>query len=396
MTDQYQAIIYDQATGTILQVLYNTYIKSKFHLRQLCKRKTADGIGFIYFPHDLEINPDTHSIRRLSYNYPPSVVSKSGIPLDFELIMSDRRLALTSGKRCLVEFEGGMGDQLMEAAAVLDAMETYPKCEFAIRAENQYLNILRHVDGLPQVQAAYISHTRDYFNYIVSNHTNYISDPRGGIFGKASLYGAWLGLDRVNRVARLIITDADYAGDPEFMSRIPGSKTIKNFLIQFRSGSGHGKSWHAEKVVRLAELLHEAYNCNVYVVGRSREIQPGQPHIVDLTGQTTWWQNCLLLSKMDCCICIDSGIMHMARSLGIPYVCMWGGTNAQTILGEPEAEFDIRLPLDCYDQICYDCPRGTNDCMTKITPDMVLEHINKLFKSRSKKCTSKNRAKTTN
>jgi ADP-heptose:LPS heptosyltransferase len=297
------------------------------------------------------------------------------MPLDYEIIIQDRRARLESGVKCLVEFEGGMGDQLMEAAAVMTAMEVYPRCEFAIQANGQYVDILRRIPGIPRVESAYVGQARDHYQFTVSNHTKYISDPRGGMYGKASLYGAWLGLERVSKVSKIKLAPADYHTELVFLAQWDLTAVEHNFMIQFRSGSGHAKSWQYEKVIRLAELLRSTYDCNVFVVGKENELQRGLPHLVDLTGRSTWWQTCLLESNMSVVIGIDSGVMHLARSLGIPYVAMWGGTNAQCILGEEEGEFDIRLPLDCRDVVCFDCQRKTNACMDHITPAMVMEKV---------------------
>ncbi|MBA7704889.1 hypothetical protein ES703_113712 [subsurface metagenome] len=272
-----------------------------------------------------------------------------------------------------------MGDQLMEASAVLTAIRKYPTSSFAIKCQSQYVEILNRVPGIPGVQNSYVGHQKNQFNFTVSNHTSYISDPRGGKFGKASLYGAWLGLESVSKVVKIKLTSADYKLERDFLDRFDLSGTKLNVMCQFRSGSGHGKSWQSEKVIKLAELLTNTFDCNFFVVGSPRELPQGAPNIIDLTGGSTWWQTCLLESKMDLVVCIDSGVMHLARSLGIPYIALWGGTNAQVILGEDEAEHDIRLPLDCYDMVCYDCQRKTNACMQKITPEMVVHNAHLLL-----------------
>lgn len=375
----YQTVIYEKSNGSIVSVLENVYIKSKPHLAQCMGKKRWDGFSFLYFPHDLKIDPSHHLVRQLTSNFPPSIVSISGVPLDFEVVINDRRAALEKGVNCLVEFEGGMGDQLMESAAVLTAIAKYPKSIFAIRCADMYLKVVRKVSGIPRVAVTYVGADRGKYKYVVSNHTKYMVDPRGGLYGKASLYGAWLGLDRVDLVAKLIFSKLDFSSESKFFSQFDLASVDKNFMVQFRSGSGHGKSWHAEKVVKLAELLNSVYRCNVFVVGRDNEISRGQSHIVDLTGRSTWHQTALLVSKMDCVVCIDSGVMHLARSLGVPYVAMWGGTNAQCILGEEEQDLDIRLPLDCRDMVCYDCGRKTNACMVNITSDMVFENVRLLL-----------------
>ena len=379
MSSTYQTIIYHKPTGSILLISPNLYVSSKRHLARLVHRPHWENLGFVYFPHDLVLDMGKHFISQLTPNLPASVVTSSGIPIEFDLIMHDRRSALGKGVPCLVEFEGGMGDQLMEAAAVLTAMKKYPGSSFAVRCSEQYVKILNHVSGLPQVAAAYVGPAKTAFPFIVSNHTNYISDPRGGSFGKASLYGAWLGLNKVSKVANLKLSKVDYDSESKFLEGLKFDPQQINILIQFRSGSGHAKSWQGEKVVKLAEQLVNEFGARVFVVGKKNELAAGLPHIVDLTGKSTWWQTSLLVSLMDLVVCIDSGVMHLARSLRIPYIGLWGGTNAQIILGEQEQELDIRLPLDCYDLVCYDCQRKTNACMQKLTPQMVMENARLLL-----------------
>lgn len=374
MSTTYQTVIYHKPSGSILLVSPNLYISSKRHLARLVHRPHWKDIAFIYFAHELEIDLGKHSVRSLSSNFPPSLVTKNGVPIEFDLIIHNRRSTLNQGVHCLVEFEGGMGDQLMEAAAVLTAIKKYPNSSFSIKCQDMYLNILRRVPGIPQVENSYVGQAKNQFSFTVSNHTNYISDPRGGKFGKASLYGAWLGLNSVSKVVKINLNSSCFNTELDFFSRFDLDGKKLNFMCQFRSGSGHGKSWQGEKIVRLAEILKSSYDCNVFVVGGSNELAKGLPNIIDLTGESSWWQTSLLLSKMDLVICIDSGVMHLARSLSVPYIALWGGTNAQIILGEAEAEHDIRLPLDCYDLVCYDCQRKTNACMEKITPEMVIHN----------------------
>jgi len=371
---QYQTVIFDPSTGTIVKVLPNQYIANKQHLARMSGTGSWKGIRYLYFNHELPIEPSKHSVKSLSPNAPPSIVASDGIPLEFQAIIHDRRKALTTGSNCLVEFEGGAGDQLLEAAAVLTAMATYKDTTFAIRADTSYLEILQHVKGLCSIGTSYVGQAAEQFDIKISNHTQYISDPRGGNYGKASLYGAWLGLNRVTQLAKIKLARADFQTEATFIDGLHLNDRPYNFLCHFRSGSGHAKSWQHQKVTHLAELLHQHYDSNFFVVGYANEIPAGSPHITDLTGHTTWWQTLLLEAKMSLVICIDSGVMHFARSLGIPYIALWGGTNAQVILGEPETQHDIRLDLPCRNLICYDCQNKTNACMAKITPEEVLEH----------------------
>lgn len=291
-------------------------------------------------------------------------------------MIQELRAVLNKGVNCLVEFEGGMGDQLMEAAAVLTAIEEYPKSSFSIRAYDSYLNILRRIPGIPQVENFFSGHIRDNFSLIVSTHTKHYTNPIHGTGGKASLYGSHLGLERVTKVAKIDLRNDDFSQESNFLSPLLLAGDKVNFMIHFQSRFKDARSWQRAKIPYLAKLIKMFYTSNIFVVGGPDELPKGLPDIIDLTGSTTWWQTCLLVSKMDCVICIDSGVMHLARSLDIPYVGLWGGTNPEIVLGEDEAAYDIRLSLDCRDLICSECQFKTNACMENITPDMVLEKIN--------------------
>lgn len=385
MSAQYQTVIYEKSSGTILLVSPNLYVSSRKYLAKLAGHDHWSGLGFLYFPFPIEIDTQRHTVRPGMYNLPAYIMSEDGIPIDFELTMLKRREKLTAGVNCLVEFEGGMGDQLMEAAAVLDAIKKYPKSTFAIQCRPHFEEILRKVKGIPEVHHIYVGQTRHAFDYVISNHTHYISDPRGSMYGKASLYGAWLGLDSVSHVAKIKLKASDYKAFPGGLTSVDFSDKKINILCQWRSGSGHAKSWNVEAVIALAALCHEAYDCNFFVVGLKNEMTGTFPGIINLCGKPSWWETCLLVSKVNLAVCIDSGVMHLSRSLNTPYVCLWGGTNAGMILGEKEQTTDIRLKLDCYDEVCYSCGRKSNDCMTKITPKEVLKNAQFLLKQQHKK-----------
>lgn len=372
---QYQTVIYAKHSGQIISVHQNLYIKSKYHLAHLANAQHWANLGFLYFPYTLPIDTREHKVKPLTPGTPPSVVDQKNMPIDFEATIHTRAQELSTARACLVQFEGGMGDQLLQAAAVLTAQKQYPNCDFAIEAKTTYLPILQHVKGLPPVAPAYLAKQRAKFDITVSNHTKYISDPRGGRFGKASLYGAHLGVPQVTLIPSIKLTQPDYKTEHNFLTSLPLKNAQLNFLCQFRSGSGHAKSWQHQHVINLAQSLHDTYDSNFFVVGNRHDIPSHTPGIIDLAGKTTWWQTCLLISAMDLIICIDSGVMHLSRSLSIPYVCLWGGTNAQIILGEDEQKHDIRLDLPCRDFVCYECQTKTNACMYKITPELVSKNI---------------------
>lgn len=383
MSKTYQTIIYHKPTGAILLVTPNLYISSRRMLARLVHRPHWKDIAFLYFAYDVPIDLGKHLVRFLSPGFPASLVTKDGVPIEYAIKLAARKALLNKGGNFLVTFKAGMGDQLFEAAALLAAQDTYKDVTFSIQVEKEYLQIMQHVSGLPPIGTAYVGQAAKAFNHKASNDTMYVSDPRPLMPGKPSLYGTFLGLDSVDKLAKIKLSKADYTAESSLFDNLPLDKVKLNFAIHFHSRSGHGKNWDIKKVYELSNLLHSSYDCNVIILGVEKPIPPGTSKIVDLTGKTNWFQTALVVSRLDLVICIDSGVLHIARSLGTPYVALWGATTPKFILGAEDPDHDIvsRVPNK---------PRGShqdgdniNFYTNQITPDMVLKKLSKLLKSKT-------------
>lgn len=383
MGKTYQTVIYHKPTGAILLVIPNRYISSRAMLARLAHRPHWKDLAFLYFEYDFPIDLGKHLVRFLSPNFPASLVTKDGVPVAYWIDLAAQKTLLNKGGNFLVLFKAGMGDQLFEAAALLAAQAAYKDATFSIQVETEYLQIMQHVFGLPPIQTAYVGQAAKAFNHKVSNDTMYVSDPRLSMPGKPSLYGTFLGLDSVNKPVKIKLTKSDYAGESSLISSLRLDKSRLTFAVHFHSRSGHGKNWDIKNVIELSKLLHTSYDCNVIVLGVEKPLPRGIPDIIDLTRKTTWFQTCLVISLVNCVICIDSGVLHIARSLGIPYVALWGGTTPKFILGSEDPDHDIvsRVPNK---------PRGShqegdniNHYINQITPDMVLKKISRVLKSKT-------------
>lgn len=375
-SDPFQTVIYDKSNNNIIRILPNRYIARKRMLAQLAGRSHWSGIGFFYHRGLLPSNIPLSDIKVhfFASHTRPFLIGPAGIPLEFHSDMLRFRNLLSSASSSHVIFEGGAGDQFLEASAVLTAMDTYPNCDFSIICKPEYVDFLSTIDGICPVFSNHSHHVIDTSSVRCSMTTPYISDPRSGLFGKASLYGAYLGLESVNRPLSVTIPDSYYLSSSLsdfFSSHDPN---VPDILIQFRSASGHSKSWQYQKVVALSEMLSSRFHARISVVGRPRELPPGYSFIQNLCGKINWLDTFLLTSRSDLVICIDSGVLHMARACSTPYICLWGGTNPQLILGEHDRDLDIRLHLDCFDRVCYDCPEGRPRCMENITPQEVFSN----------------------
>lgn len=92
--------------------------------------------------------------------------------------------------------------------------------------------------------------------------------------------------------------------------------------------------------------------------------------VANQAGRRTMRETLLQLEKMDILYCVDSGVLHFARLLGLPTVSYWGPTAPQTRLKDVDSGNDIvhyaGLPCSpCVHMADYAPCLGNNVCMKK-------------------------------
>lgn len=169
---------------------------------------------------------------------------------------------------------------------------------------------------------------------------------------------------------------------------------------------GFTRSWPMENIIRLCDLLtaDAKRNINVLLLGtagqgpswslpmhRWENLLPDPPQgIVNLCGFfSSIRQVAVLLRKCDLLIAPDSGLLHLAGALSVPAIGLYGPHTYETrgkyfltqnaIIATDTT--DPRCPCHCHsDQQMGQAPCGLKYCrlMAQITPDMVMEEVNRL------------------
>lgn len=110
-------------------------------------------------------------------------------------------------------------------------------------------------------------------------------------------------------------------------------------------------------------------------------------HCVIVAGQLKIKQELSLMQQLDLMLCVDSSNMHFAATMGIPLLSIWGGTHPDIGFGPygkgDESILQIsREELPCRPCSVYGkekCYRGDFACLNYITPEKVVERIEKLL-----------------
>lgn len=138
---------------------------------------------------------------------------------------------------------------------------------------------------------------------------------------------------------------------------------------------GHPNAWYGDRFVLLAEQLITQYNALIALVGAASqrsEIEALRDRIgfgsFSLAGHTTPRELAAFMANCDFCISVDTGAMHVARSVSLPTVILANAAQPVT-LWLPSADLDyielIRKDyLPC--SICWKHECTTRECMDEI------------------------------
>ena len=142
------------------------------------------------------------------------------------------------------------------------------------------------------------------------------------------------------------------------------------------------KKWGSANYSNLANLLKIEYN--VVVIGNKQDSIETDIGVINLCGLTSIAQTYQLLSSADILVTNDSAPTHFASITNTPTITIFGATHPMFGFG-PQAEKSIVVQNDtlkcrpCRIHGSEVCPIGTHECMTSITPNMILERINSML-----------------
>lgn len=152
------------------------------------------------------------------------------------------------------------------------------------------------------------------------------------------------------------------------------------------------RAWHLDNFTELARRLSHQFNARILFFGGSGDAHllgsirtAMTPAPLEAVGTTTLRQTMALLARCRLLVCNDSGIMHLAASLQVPLVALFGpqspvkfgpwGKNSHIVY----SNFPCSPCRQKFFQECKPSPRGKPECLEKITVDNVLKEIETLL-----------------
>lgn len=167
---------------------------------------------------------------------------------------------------------------------------------------------------------------------------------------------------------------------------------LDKFLVGMNPGSVWAtKRWLPEGYARTIELLKQKYHWQVVLFGGPADVELTRKiqalcggAAIDLAGKLSLRELPAALSRLSLFITNDSGPMHMAVAQGVPTVSIFCATTPS--LGfYPYSSRAVVLEKALRCRPCSPhggkrCPLGTEDCMRLITPEHVLEAVERLLR----------------
>ncbi len=162
------------------------------------------------------------------------------------------------------------------------------------------------------------------------------------------------------------------------MARLFKGRRVPSRYAVLVPGAAYGpaKSWPCERYRELARELSR--EIPVVLAGGAGERQAcetiagGSGNIYNTCGETTMDQFILLLSRAAVVVANDSGAPHLAASIGVPVVVLFGSTSPRWTAPLGKSVDVVRAPRSCSPCFLRTCPTDL-ECFKGIETDVVLE-----------------------
>jgi len=377
MSERYQTIIYDKPTGSILNVCPNQYVSSSRHLAKLAHRPHWKDVSLIYFPFDLDIDPDKHRVSQPSFPGPAYLTDGAGTNIAILALYDAAKKLLIKSETIFYSFEGGLGDYINQGNVISEIRSKYPEKKIYISGRQDRLAIISCFPGFSKVLTGTKAKLGQSgipsidFSKISSLDYNYPP------FGKRGVYASLAGIDPGFPHSKLKLAKETISWAEQQWSTVPGNKTKLRICLHTRSGEPNSKTWPWHHTLDLIKLLRSRYAPSFVLFGGHGQESLNEKDIINGVGTLDWVQVASLVKTSDLVICIDSAIMHIAHHLDIPTLSLWGPTAANYILPENHGTFFIEAKIECAPCGNYSCRKG--DCMQSISPSQVLKKVTSII-----------------
>jgi heptosyltransferase II len=315
--------------------------------------------------------------------------------------------------KALIELPNWLGDCVMSTPALENIINYYSDIEITIIGSRSSIELIK---SHPKVVKSIITNSKNKFSYTHYKNLGFFDiyfSFRGSIGAK--IYKILINaknkyqfnnnkFPKRHQVEKYVdfvnySLNADFAADKlvSYLTSSKNKKTSKILGINPGASYGSAKRWYPEKFAEIAIKLSGSFD--IIIFGgvneldfaseiedrlRSQNIQ----NFINLAGKTSISQLTSYIENLDIFITGDSGPMHLAASLQIPTIALFGPTNPkETSQWKNPHSYIVKKNLDCQPCMKRTCPLKHHQCMKLLEAREVIDLIYKvnIIKTEQKK-----------
>jgi len=160
-------------------------------------------------------------------------------------------------------------------------------------------------------------------------------------------------------------------------------------IIAINPGAEYGpaKRWMPTRFAEVAIRVSQQFNCRWLLVGGPGDVDIARgiadalaaahmdaDAIINVAGQTTLAELCVLLKRCRLVLTNDTGPMHVAYALGVPVIAVFGSTASELTGPLGDRSTVIHQTVECTPCFLRECPIDFR-CMTRISVDQVVDAV---------------------
>lgn len=148
---------------------------------------------------------------------------------------------------------------------------------------------------------------------------------------------------------------------------------------------GPAKRYPSHHLAKLVNILNQR-GYQIWYFGSAKDkdiadeiIELSQGIGINLCGKTQLDEAIDLLALTSLVVCNDSGLMHVAASLNLPLVAIYGSSSPDHTPPLSQDAQIVYLNLDCSPCFERTCPLGHTNCLEQLSEQTILQSIDKLL-----------------
>ena len=281
--------------------------------------------------------------------------------------------------KLLIIREGGLGDILLTTPILPELKKIIPHIHITYATSDQYVELLIDNPYIDEVSVWQDINKKEY-DYILNLSQEVERLPERTSLDRVSLFCSAVGVHPSSKIPTLFVSKDDIDWADNFILKHFYHKKKKTIGICLESVSIL-RSYPQIRFKQLAQKLVNNKGIQVILLGEKDIEDWAMERVINACGKTSIMQSAALIKRCDLVIGSDTGLLHVAGTLDIPILGLFGSEPPELRLVQYRKWEAIYLKnrlscIPCYswkDNKRCSLKNGIAECMDLITPQMIYE-----------------------